>query len=55
MKLTPIEIEKQQFTKTFRGYDPLEVHAFLNHVAHQMSLSLNQLQDLREKNLIVGR
>jgi cell division initiation protein len=29
------------------------VHAFLNHVAHQMSLSLNQLQDLREKNLVL--
>ncbi len=35
MKLTPIDIKKQTFNKALRGYDPVEVDAFLETVAKQ--------------------
>lgn len=44
MKLTPLDIKKQEFKKSLRGYDPLEVDAFLEMVA-------DELEDLiRERN-----
>ncbi|MFQ5630060.1 MAG: DivIVA domain-containing protein, partial [bacterium] len=45
MKLTPLDIKKQEFKKNLRGYDPIEVDAFLEMVANEFE-SL-----LREKNL----
>ncbi len=53
MKITPIEIEKQEFSLSFRGYDQQEVKAFLSNVAHQLSVSLGQMQELREKNILL--
>ncbi len=35
MKLTPLDLRKQQFGKTFRGYDTDEVRSFLDLVARQ--------------------
>ena len=35
MKLTPLDIRKQEFSRKFRGYDPEEVRAFLQMVATQ--------------------
>ncbi len=35
MKLTPIDIKKQTFNKALRGYDPVEVEAFLETIAKQ--------------------
>ena len=46
MKLTPLDIRKQEFKNTIRGFDPDEVEAFLSMVADEMEL-LN-----REKNQI---
>lgn len=49
MQITPIEIKKQEFHKTFRGYDPGEVRAFLEMVAEEME-SLNwEKSELKEK------
>ena len=36
MKITPIEIERHQFQKVFRGCDADEVKAFLSQVARQI-------------------
>ncbi|HLT47437.1 MAG TPA: DivIVA domain-containing protein [Rubricoccaceae bacterium] len=33
MKLTPLDLRKQQFRKTFRGYDPDEVRGFIEKLA----------------------
>ncbi|MBT8399426.1 MAG: DivIVA domain-containing protein [Rhodothermia bacterium] len=43
MKLTPLDIKKQDFKRTMRGVDPEEVHAFLQMVA-------DQWQDVSEEN-----
>lgn len=44
MKLTPLDIKKQEFKKNLRGYDPIEVDAFLEMVANEFEAML------REKN-----
>ena len=41
MKLTPIDIQQQQFQKKVRGYDPREVDTFLELIAEEMA-QLNQ-------------
>ena len=33
MKITPIDITKQEFKKIMRGYDPIEVDTFLESVS----------------------
>lgn len=35
MKLTPLEIRKQEFRKALRGFDPIEVQTFLEMVSEQ--------------------
>ncbi len=42
MKLTPLEIRKQEFRKTLRGFDPLEVQTFLEMVAEQYERLLEE-------------
>ncbi|GAB5519783.1 MAG: hypothetical protein RhofKO_20340 [Rhodothermales bacterium] len=37
MRLSPLDIRKQDFSKGFRGYDPAEVQAFLQMMATQWS------------------
>lgn len=46
MKLTPLEIKKQEFQKTLRGYDQVEVEAFLEMVSDEFE------SVIREKNLL---
>ena len=43
MKLSPLDLRKQQFAKTFRGYDPDEVKAYLGEVARQWDEVLDEL------------
>ncbi len=48
MKLTPLDVRKQEFKRTMRGLDPEEVEAFLVMVADELELHLrekNQLND----------
>ncbi|MBN2410252.1 DivIVA domain-containing protein [candidate division KSB1 bacterium] len=48
MKLTPLDIRKQEFKKSMRGFDPDEVEAFLGMVADELELLIrekNQLND----------
>jgi cell division initiation protein len=49
MRLTPVDIRQQQFTvKTFRGFDPREVDAFLDDVAEDYESLLRENAALRE-------
>jgi cell division initiation protein len=43
MKITPLEVKRQQFKKVMRGLDPVEVETFLDMVS-------NELEDLIRRN-----
>lgn len=47
MKLTPIDVQQQQFKKTWRGVDRAEVQQFLEMVAAQMSELSRENNELR--------
>jgi cell division initiation protein len=53
MKLTPLDIRKQQFKKAMRGYDPVEVDTFLELAATDFEEMLKQQRDLREKEIVL--
>jgi cell division initiation protein len=48
LKLTPLEIRKQEFRKSMRGFDPVEVQTFLEMVAEQY-------EQLQEENKSLSR
>lgn len=45
MRLTPIQIRKQEFAKKMRGFDPEEVEAFLTTVASDFEELLKENMD----------
>ena len=47
MKLTPIDVQQQQFKKAWNGFDRAEVHGFLDMVAAQMSELSRENNELR--------
>jgi cell division initiation protein len=49
MKISPLDIKKQDFGKKFRGYRPDEVHSFLNMVAGEMEGLLKKNLELEQK------
>lgn len=49
MKLTPLEIRKQEFKKTLRGCDPIEVRTFLEMVAEQFEKQQDEMKLLNNK------
>ena len=49
MKLSPLEVRRQQFKKVLRGYDPVEVDTFLEMVSTEIEDSLKENKDFREK------
>ena len=51
MKLSPLDIRKQQFKKLMRGYDPVEVDTFLEMVAADMEEILKQSKDSRDRGI----
>ncbi len=51
MKLTPLEIKKQEFKRVLRGYDPVEVDAFLELVSNEFSDLLKQFKEQREQGI----
>lgn len=51
MRLTPLDIRKQEFKKSMRGLDPEEVHAFLTTIADEYEAVLNDNKALRERLL----
>ena len=46
MKLTPLDVKKQEFRKTFRGFDPIEVQTFLEMVAEEYEQVLDENKQL---------
>jgi len=49
LKLTPLEIRKQEFKKTLRGFDPIEVRTFLEMVAEQFEKQQEEMKFLNNK------
>jgi len=49
MKLTPLDIRKQEFKKLMRGYDPVEVDTFLEMIAADMEEALRLQKESRER------
>jgi DivIVA domain-containing protein len=48
LRLTPLDIKKQEFKRSMRGYDPEEVNAFLEMVAEEFEAlhrEKNRLED----------
>lgn len=53
MKLTPLDIKKQEFKKILRGYDPIEVDAFLDMVANEVEALIREKNRLGDELLKV--
>ena len=51
MKLTPLDIKKQEFRKVLRGYDPDEVETFLEMVADEYEASIREKNELADEVL----
>lgn len=51
MKLTPLDIKKQEFKNTFRGYDPMEVETFLEMVADEYEELATERNKFKEEIL----
>lgn len=49
MKITPLDLRQQQFTRTWRGYDPEEVDALLEAAAFELETLLKEQQNLQEQ------
>lgn len=49
MRVTPLDIKKQEFKKVMRGLDSEEVYAFLNTVAEEYEAVLSDNKNLRER------
>ncbi len=49
MKLTPLDIRKQEFKRVLRGYDPDEVEAFLVMVADELEMHLREKTQLNDE------
>jgi cell division initiation protein len=49
MKLTPLDIRKQEFRKTLRGFDPVEVQTFLDMVGEEYEQVLEKNKQLNNR------
>jgi len=49
MKLTPLDIRKQEFKKVMRGYDAVEVDTFVEMVSNEFEDLLKQQRDIRDR------
>lgn len=49
MKLTPLDVKKQEFKKVMRGFDPIEVETFLGMVATEMEELTRANRELKDK------
>jgi len=53
LKLTPLDIKKQEFKRIMRGFDTLEVETFLEMVANEYEALLNEKDQLKSEALIL--
>lgn len=49
MRVTPLEIRKQEFKKSMRGYDPVEVDTFMEKLADDFDTLTSENSDLSKK------
>ncbi len=49
MKITPLEIKRQEFKKTMRGYDTVEVDTFLDMLSNEMEELITTNKGLKDK------
>jgi cell division initiation protein len=49
MKLTPLDVRKQEFKKGMRGYDPVEVDTFMELVAADLEEVLKTQKEMRDR------
>jgi cell division initiation protein len=49
MKITPLEIKRQQFKKVMRGFDPVEVETFLDMLSNELEEHVRTTKDLRDR------
>lgn len=49
MKLTPLDIKKQQFKKVMRGYDTVEVDTFMEMMAREFETLTKEQKEARDK------
>lgn len=49
MKITPLEIKRQQFKKSMRGYDTVEVETFLEMLSNEVEELLKANKDMKDK------
>jgi cell division initiation protein len=48
MRLTPLEIQRHEFRRTWKGYDPAEVDGFLESLAQDYESLVHELEAMRE-------
>jgi len=48
MKLTPLDIRKQEFRRVMRGYDQVEIDTFIEMVANEFEELLKSQRDMRD-------
>jgi len=53
-RLTPLDVRKQEFRKTMRGYDPLEVEDFRSRVADEMERLVREKLQYEEKHRVTS-
>jgi cell division initiation protein len=51
LKLTPLEVKKQEFKKAMRGFDPDEVNAFLEMVSEELESLIREKNQLTDEVL----
>lgn len=51
MKITPLEVKRQQFKKIMRGYDPVEVDTFLDMISSELEDLLRRNKEQNERLL----
>jgi len=51
MKLTPLDIKRQEFKKVLRGYDPVEVDTFMEMMANEYEELLKAQKEMRDKTI----
>lgn len=48
MKITPLDIKKQEFKKVFRGFDPVEVETFLEMISEEFEALIKERNNLAD-------
>jgi len=49
MKISPLEVKRQEFKKVLRGYDPVEVDTFLEMISNELEELLGVNKQMKDK------